>query len=153
VAHLGIACHHARPLNDDVVLGRRRGSAAARGSPNETAWLTIAVQLGFVAGALVSSLVNLSDLVAPRRVIVGGAAGAAIANGLLELAGAGIALRFSTGFFLAGVYPPALKLMATWFKQGRGTALGILVACARGAYYWHPCAGHRGSGACPHARP
>ena len=36
-------------------------------------------------------------------------------------------LRFATGFFLAGVYPPALKLMATWFRQGRGTALGIVV--------------------------
>jgi MFS family permease len=36
-------------------------------------------------------------------------------------------LRLATGFFLAGVYPPALKLMATWFTRGRGTALGILV--------------------------
>lgn len=99
-------------------------------SANAAAWLTIAVQLGFVAGALVSSLLNLSDIVAPRHVILGGATGAAIANALLELAGAGgpgIALRFATGFFLAGVYPPALKLMATWFQRGRGTALGILV--------------------------
>ena len=32
-----------------------------------------------------------------------------------------------TGFFLAGVYPPALKLMATWFRRGRGVALGVLV--------------------------
>jgi MFS family permease len=38
-----------------------------------------------------------------------------------------IPLRALTGFFLAGVYPPALKLMATWFREGRGTALGILV--------------------------
>jgi MFS family permease len=38
----------------------------------------------------------------------------------------GILLRFATGFFLAGVYPPAFKLMATWFRKGRGTALGIL---------------------------
>ena len=42
-------------------------------------------------------------------------------------AGQAIPLRFLTGFFLAGVYPPALKLMATWFRRGRGTALGILV--------------------------
>lgn len=75
-------------------------------------------------------MLNLSDIVARRHVILGGATGAAIANALLELAGAGgpgIALRFATGFFLAGVYPPALKLMATWFQRGRGTALGILV--------------------------
>ena len=31
------------------------------------------------------------------------------------------------GLFLAGVYPPALKLMSTWFQRGRGTALGVLV--------------------------
>jgi MFS family permease len=94
------------------------------------AWLTIAVQLGFVAGALASSVLNLADVVSPRLVILAGAGGAAGANALLAAAsGAGqaIPLRFLTGFFLAGVYPPALKLMATWFRRGRGTALGILV--------------------------
>jgi MFS family permease len=35
-------------------------------------------------------------------------------------------MRFATGFFLAGVYPPAFKLMATWTRRGRGTALGVL---------------------------
>ncbi|HRP98282.1 MAG TPA: MFS transporter [Rhodocyclaceae bacterium] len=99
-------------------------------SANTAAWLTIAVQLGFVCGALTSGLLNLSDIFAPRHVICAGAIGAATANALLELAGAGaigVGLRFATGFFLAGVYPPALKLMATWFQKGRGTALGILV--------------------------
>jgi MFS family permease len=83
-----------------------------------------------VCGALVSSLLNLSDVVSPRRVILGGAVGAAGVNGLLPVAGgaaAGVPLRFAAGFFLAGVYPPALKLMATWFRKGRGNALGILV--------------------------
>ena len=94
------------------------------------AWLTIAVQLGFVAGALVSSVLNVADVVPPRLVILVGALGAAAANALLgavSSAGPAIPLRFLTGFFLAGVYPPALKLMATWFRRGRGTALGILV--------------------------
>ena len=94
------------------------------------AWLTIAVQLGFVAGALVSSVVNLSDVHSARLVIVAGSFGAAAANlGLLAASGtaSAIPLRFLTGFFLAGVYPPALKLMSTWFVRGRGTALGILV--------------------------
>jgi MFS family permease len=98
-------------------------------SDSAAAWLTIAVQLGFVGGALVSSLLNLSDIVSPRHVILGGAVGAATVNGLLVIAGSaavGIALRFATGFFLAGVYPPAFKLMSTWFKKGRGMALGIL---------------------------
>jgi MFS family permease len=99
-------------------------------SDGAAAWLTIAVQLGFVCGALVSSLLNLSDVVSPRHVILGGAVGAAGVNGLLPVAGgaaAGVPLRFAAGFFLAGVYPPALKLMATWFRKGRGNALGILV--------------------------
>jgi len=99
-------------------------------SSSSAAWLIIAVQLGFVFGALVSSLLNLSDVVLPRHVIFGGTLGAAIANGLLEVAGGGgmgIALRFATGFFLAGVYPPALKLMSTWFRRERGMALGILL--------------------------
>jgi MFS family permease len=98
-------------------------------SGSGAAWLTIAVQLGFVCGALVSSLLNLSDLVSPRHLILSGATGAALANGLLVVAGeaaVGIPLRFATGFFLAAVYPPAFKLMSTWFQRGRGTALGIL---------------------------
>jgi MFS family permease len=92
------------------------------------AWLTIAVQLGFVAGALVSAATNLPDVVSPRTVILGGAVGAAAAN--LALAAAdgptlAIPLRFATGAFLAGVYPPALKLLATWYRRGRGVALGV----------------------------
>jgi MFS family permease len=100
-------------------------------SPSAAAWLTIAVQIGFVCGALVSSLLNLSDIIAPRHVILAGAIGAASANALLEMAGGatvGIPLRFATGFFLAGVYPPAFKLMSTWFRAGRGLALGVLAA-------------------------
>src|SRR6185436_799865 len=36
-------------------------------------------------------------------------------------------LRFLTGAFLAGVYPPGMKVIATWFKTGRGFALGVLI--------------------------
>jgi MFS family permease len=98
-------------------------------SSSAAAWLTISVQLGFVSGALVSSLLNLSDVLSARHIILGGATGAAIVNALLVVAGGattGILLRFAAGFFLAGVYPPAFKLMATWFQSGRGMALGIL---------------------------
>ena len=98
-------------------------------SDSTAAWLTITVQLGFVCGALVSSILNLSDVVPPRHVILGGTIGAATVNGLLEVAdgpAGGIPLRFATGFFLAGVYPPAFKLMSTWFRKGRGLALGVL---------------------------
>jgi MFS family permease len=99
-------------------------------SASAGAWLTIAVQIGFVGGALGSAALNLADIVAPRRLFLVGAAGAAAANALL-LAAEGpaqaIPLRLATGFFLAGVYPPALKSMATWFRKGRGVALGVLV--------------------------
>jgi MFS family permease len=99
-------------------------------SSTGAAWLTIAVQLGFVAGALASSVFNVADVFSPRSVILAGSTGAAAANLLLATAdgaGFGIALRVATGFFLAGVYPPALKLMATWFRSGRGLALGTIV--------------------------
>jgi MFS family permease len=99
-------------------------------SDSGAALLTIAVQLGFVAGALVSSIFNLSDVVSVRATILVGAFGAAAVNALLLVSdgiSTALPMRFGTGFFLAGVYPPALKLMATWYREGRGTALGILV--------------------------
>lgn len=94
------------------------------------AWLTISVQVGFVAGALAGSAFSVADVFPPRFVILAGALGAAAANLVLVAAEGpevGIAARVATGFFLAGVYPPALKLASTWFRRGRGTALGIVV--------------------------
>ena len=96
----------------------------------EVIGLTLAVQIGFVIGAVIAALTNLADLVPPSRLILYGASGAAIANALLLATpgpGMAIPLRLLTGVFLAGVYPPALKQMATWFRKGRGTALGLMV--------------------------
>jgi MFS family permease len=98
-------------------------------SDTAAAWLTIAVQLGFVTGALASAALNVADVLPTRSVILAGSLGAAAANALLPAVAGAVAavpLRFLTGFFLAGVYPPAFKLMATWFRDGRGRALGIL---------------------------
>ena len=92
--------------------------------------LTIAVQLGFVAGALVSAATNLADLLPARRLVLLGTIGAAVANlGLLVVDDFGgvVAVRFAVGVSLAGVYGPSLKAMATWFRAGRGTALGVMV--------------------------
>jgi len=93
-------------------------------------WMTNGVQLGFVAGALSLSLVNLPDI-APLRLLMGIAAAlAAVFNLALLLAPSAevaIALRFLTGIALAGVYPPALKLVATWFVRGRGLAMGTMI--------------------------
>ena len=100
-------------------------------TPSAAAWMTIAVQIGFVIGALVSSLFNIADVLSPRHVIMGGAVGAALANFLMLFTSgpeAVIPLRFATGFFMAGVYPPAFKLISTWFQEDRGLALGVLAA-------------------------
>jgi MFS family permease len=97
----------------------------------QVAWLTNAVQLGFVTGALLSSFVSLPDLVPLRKLMGVSALVAAAANLCLLWApstGWLLAARFVTGVALAGVYPPALKLTATWFMRGRGTALGSVIA-------------------------
>jgi MFS family permease len=94
------------------------------------AWLTNGVQLGFVIGALASSLVNLPDIVRLNRLMAAAATIAALANAslLLEPGPAGmIAARMATGAALAGIYPPALKLIATWFVKGRGLAMGAVI--------------------------
>ena len=111
-----------------AVIGPLREAWAL--TPAQGSWLTIAVQLGFVTGALIAALTNLVDLVPPHRLLVSSLTLAATANSLFSLAhgpGAGMPLRFLTGVFLAGVYPTALKLMATWFRTDRGLALGIMV--------------------------
>ena len=99
-------------------------------STTSSSWLTIAVQVGFVVGALLSAAFNLADIVPPARLMMFGAVGAAAMNlGLLVVsaAPAAIAFRLLTGVALAAVYPPALKAMSTWFRVGRGTALGVMV--------------------------
>ena len=99
-------------------------------TPAQASWLTIAVQLGFVTGALASAITNLVDLVPARRLLVLSAIAAAAANAAFGLASGpalGLPLRVLTGVCLAGVYPTGLKLMATWFRDDRGRALGIMV--------------------------
>ncbi|PBB99246.1 MFS transporter [Mesorhizobium sp. WSM3862] len=94
------------------------------------AWLTNGVQVGFVIGALGASLVNLPDLVRLSRLMAAAAFVAALANASLLLhpgPGGVIAARIVTGAALAGVYPPALKLVATWFTRDRGLALGAVI--------------------------
>ena len=48
-----------------------------------TAWLTMAVQLGFVAGALLVALFNVADIWSPRVVVCVGALVGAAANALI----------------------------------------------------------------------
>lgn len=99
-------------------------------SPFVLSWLTIGVQIGFVCGALAASLVNLPDIVRLNRLMAFSGLLAAGANASLLVAHgpvAAIAARVLTGFALAGVYPPALKLVSTWFNRDRGLALGVVI--------------------------
>jgi MFS family permease len=93
--------------------------------------LTGGVQLGFVAGCLVSAILGLPDRVDPRRLFAACALGGAIANALLLLVDpstpAAPQLRFAPGMALAGVYPVGMKLASTWAAGDMGLMVGILV--------------------------
>ena len=96
-----------------------------------TSWLTIAVQLGFVAGTCISAALMLSDRFSARRLAAVSALATGVATLLLARRGTdpseAIALRLITGIALAGVYPPGIKIVAGWWRERRGTAIGILV--------------------------
>ncbi len=95
------------------------------------AGLTISVQVGFVAGSLLSASFNLADVFRTRRLMVVSALLAAAANALVALAAdspsQALLYRFLTGVFLAGIYAPAVKLARTWFRRDFGLALGTLI--------------------------
>jgi MFS family permease len=97
----------------------------------DLALLTVAVQLGFVAGALTVALTGAADVL-PARLLIGlGGALAAAANlgfALLttDLASA-LPWRALTGFGVAAVYPVALRHLSGWFRAQRGLAVGVLV--------------------------
>jgi MFS family permease len=98
----------------------------------QASWLTLAVQIGFVIGALVSAMVNLADIVNARTLFLVATVIASAANAALLLLGdnpftEAVVLRVIVGIALAGVYPAGLKAMSGWFKKRRGMALGVLV--------------------------
>ena len=97
----------------------------------QQSWLTMGVQVGFVVGALVSSLLNLADRIPTRWFLAGSALMGAIFNGLIAIAvdsfEPALILRVLTGVCMAGVYPPGMKLVATWCLRDRGFGIGVLV--------------------------
>ena len=95
-------------------------------------WLTASVQIGFAAGAVISTLLHLADRITPQHLFAAGTACAAACTAAVALLahdlGEAIALRFLTGAALAGVYPVGMKLMASWSEStDRGRWLGILI--------------------------
>jgi MFS family permease len=93
--------------------------------------LTVAVQLGFAAGAIGLAAIGAPDVVAARTLIATGAAVAALANAGFALVAGDLAtalpFRFLTGLGVAAVYPVAMKVLAGWFRQSRGLAVGVLI--------------------------
>src|SRR5574339_1132 len=95
------------------------------------AWLTMSVQAGFVIGAFVSALLNLSDIVPAPRLIAVSAFLAAISMVFIPLFAhslpSALILRALTGMFLAGVYPVGMKVITTWTHRDRGLGIGLMV--------------------------
>ncbi|MGH7462344.1 MAG: MFS transporter, partial [Longimicrobiales bacterium] len=77
------------------------------------AWLTMSVQIGFVAGAFGSAVFNVADRIPARRLFTASALLAALATALIPTLATGLGLalwlRLLTGLFLAGVYPVGMK--------------------------------------------
>ncbi len=99
-------------------------------SEQDVAWLTIAVQLGFVFGTVMIAITNLADLINARTLFFISAIGAGALNLLvipLDNLPLLILVRFGTGAFLGGVYPPAMKVLSGWFVKNRGFALGMMI--------------------------
>ncbi|WP_285031668.1 MFS transporter [Mycolicibacterium sp. lyk4-40-TYG-92] len=94
--------------------------------------LTSIVQLGFVVGAFASAALNLADRLRPNYMFAIGALLAAACTALVPLCAndfqTAMALRFATGFVLAGVYPTGIKLMTSWASERtRALSLGVLI--------------------------
>jgi MFS family permease len=106
------------------------------------AWLTMSVQIGFVVGALISAVLNLADRIPAHHLLAGSSLAAGLATAFIPLfAGSlppALILRFFSGFFLAGVYPVGMKLVATWTREDRGLGIGLLVgAITMGSAFPH----------------
>jgi MFS family permease len=100
-------------------------------SGSQQSWLTMSVQAGFVVGAIISAVVNLADRIRPQYLIAASTlAGAACTAAIAMFADSpdqAMVLRMLTGVCLAGVYPPGMKLVASWSKRDRGLGIGLLV--------------------------
>src|SRR5256714_10715472 len=99
-------------------------------SSSAVGWITAIVQLGFVLGTAVSAFLNLADIVPARRLFALSAILGSVANATVLITPSYrglLACRLLTGFALAGVYPPAMKMISTWFRARRGLAVGTVV--------------------------
>ena len=97
----------------------------------ELSLLTVAVQLGFAAGALGLAVTGAADVIHGPRLFVVGCVVAGISNlGFALLATdpvSALPWRALTGAAIAAVYPVGMKLIAGWFLRNRGLAIGVLI--------------------------
>ncbi len=100
-------------------------------SPGRASMMTSAVQIGFVAGTLISALLSLADRLDLRRFFMASALVAALANALLltvePTSPMVILLRFVTGVCMAGIYPVGMKMAVSWARGDVGLLIGLLV--------------------------
>ncbi|SFD03410.1 MFS transporter [Algibacter pectinivorans] len=93
--------------------------------------LTSALQFGFIAGTFIFAILTIADRFSPSKVFFVSAILAAFFNVLIAFGShtllSLIALRFLTGFFLAGIYPVGMKIASDYFEKGLGKSLGFLV--------------------------
>ena len=93
--------------------------------------MTVAVQLGFAVAALGVAVSAAADVIPGPRLFFVGALVAAAANlafaTLATDATTALVWRALTGAGIAAVYPVAIKLIAGWFRVGRGLAVGTLI--------------------------
>ena len=98
---------------------------------NALAHLTSAVQFGFILGTLIFAILAITDRFSPSKVFFICAILGALSNiGVISeenSLGSIIFLRFTTGFFLAGIYPVGMKIAADYYNKGLGKSLGFLV--------------------------
>ena len=88
------------------------------------------VQAGFMISSLLQTFTMLPDRINCRKLMAAGAFIAAPLNLLLfQVPSFPLALccRFATGMCMALIYPPSTKLLSTWFIEGRGMAMAVLV--------------------------
>jgi len=99
--------------------------------PDFLAHLTSMVQFGFITGTFVFALLTIADRFAPSLIFFVCSILAALFNLGIVIDSIGsiwlLLFRFSTGFFLAGIYPVGMKIASDYYQEGLGKSLGFLV--------------------------
>ncbi|XMO86530.1 MFS transporter [Algibacter sp. AS12] len=118
-------------------------------NPSALGNLTSALQFGFIIGTFIFAILTIADRFSPSKVFFVSAIVAAFFNVLVVFGShtllSLIALRFLTGFFLAGIYPVGMKIASDYFEKGLGKSLGFLVgALVLGTAFPHVLKGAQG---------